>query len=97
MSNADGARLLNELTLFYSPSETKQHIESPLPLMGLLDNMFNFFSHSFGQVMGFTIQDEEGMQKNVPAKYFMKAFPVVKVAADCTAMFGNTFRKEFNS
>jgi hypothetical protein len=88
-------KYFNELAFFYSPSETKQLIKSPLPLLGFLDNLSNFFEHSFGQTMGFALSDEEAMKENYPAKYFLKTFPIAKVGVDVGALFDDAFRKEF--
>lgn len=88
-------KYFNELAFFYSPSETKQLIKSPLPLIGFLDNLGNFFKHSFGQTMGFVLSDEEAQKESYPAKYFLKAFPIAKVGVDIGAMFDDEFRKSF--
>lgn len=88
-------KYFNELAFFYSPSETKQLIKSPLPLLGFLDNLTNFFKHSFGQSMGFVLSDEEAMKESYPAKYFLKAFPIAKVGVDVGGLFDDEFRKEF--
>jgi hypothetical protein len=88
-------KYFNELMFFYSPSETKQLIKSPLPLLGFLDNLSNFFTHTFRQTMGFALSDEDAMKKAYPAKYFLKAFPVAKVGVDMGGLASDEFRKAF--
>lgn len=84
----------NELAFFYNPKEARSLIKSPAPIVGLFEDMYNFFTHSFGQGMGFAMSDKEAMKENYPSKYFFKMFPISKVGMDWWGTLDDDFRKD---
>ena len=85
----------NEFSFYYSPTEFTKMLKNPVPLIGVLEDFERFLTQGIGQVYNFGIGDEEGMEKNKPAKYLFKLLPITKEGLNFYALYDDEFRKEW--
>jgi hypothetical protein len=85
----------NEFSFYYRPTEFTKMLKNPVPMIGVLEDFERFLTQGVGQVYNFTIGDEEGMEKNKPAKYLFKLLPITKEGLNFYALYDDEFRKEW--
>ena len=51
-------------------------LKSPIPIISFVNDIFKLFENMIGEGFYTAIQDEKGIKRNHPTKYFMKLFPV---------------------
>jgi hypothetical protein len=86
----------NEFAFYYLPTEFTKLIKSPVPAIGLAEDMFRFVGalskESYGQLTG----DEDLIKSAKPLKYFNRMVPVAKEGMLLMATYDDDFRKDWD-
>jgi len=86
----------NEFAFYYLPTEFTKLIKSPVPAIGLAEDMFRFIGamskESYGQLTG----DEDLIKSAKPLKYFNRMVPVAKEGMLLMATYDDDFRKDWD-
>ena len=86
----------NEFAFYYLPTEFTKLIKSPVPAVGLAEDMYRFMGalskETYGQVTG----NEELIKSAKPLKYFNRMVPVAKEAMLLMATYDDDFRKDWD-
>ena len=96
------ARFKDELLFFYTPYAWNSMLDrSPLPVLGLTKDIFNFYNHFFMEVSGIDLSNpdrsaEEVIKKALPIKYGARLIPFAKSALNYGAIIDSEFAKEYN-
>lgn len=69
-------RTYDELGFFLIPSNMTSILKSPIPIVSFVNDIFKLFENMMGEAFYTAIQDEKGMRRMRPTKYFMKLFPI---------------------
>jgi hypothetical protein len=69
-------RSISELTFFLIPTSFETLINKPLPIVGLVSNIFKLITHTYNQLFGYITDDEEQQKKAKPGKYVRRVFPL---------------------
>ena len=85
----------NEFSFYYSPTEFTKMLKNPVPIVGVGEDFERFLTQGIGQIYNFAASDEEGMDKNKPAKYLFKLLPITKEGLNFYALYDDEFRKEW--
>ena len=83
----------NEVAFFYNPTEFRELIKSPIPVMGLLTDIGNFFENIITELWGLGTKNEKLVDESHPMKYFNKMIPIVRPVQDIIGLFNEDFRK----
>lgn len=68
-------RALSELTFFVNPASTSQILRSPVPIMGMTNDLMHLVTNTGGEIKGYILDDKKIRKKNKPTKYLFKTFP----------------------
>jgi hypothetical protein len=86
----------NEFAFYYNPLEFTRLIKNPVPVIGLVEDMYRFVGAVAGEGIGAATGDEERMEKNMPMKQLLKSVPIGKEFLLINAALDDDFRKEWN-
>ena len=85
-----------EFAFYYDPRELTNLVKSPLPVVGLAEDMYRFVGSVSKEVAGQAIGNEDWTKKAKPMKYFFRMVPVAKEGMLVMAAFDNDFRKDWD-
>lgn len=85
----------NEFAFYYNPVEFTNLVKSPLPVIGLAEDLTRF-STNMGKEMYGAAFDQEVQDKAKPSKYFFRMVPIAKQSLDVMATLDDDFRKEWD-
>lgn len=88
-------KYLQEVAFYYDPTEFTSLVKSPLPVIGLAEDMFRFTKHLSKEMVG-AVANEDWQEEAKPAKYFFKMVPIAKEAMLIMATYDDDFRKEWD-
>ena len=86
----------NEFSFYYNPMEFQKILKSPVPAIGLSEDLARFSWAVTKQGAGFVSGDQELMEDAKPAKYFLRGVPVGKEFLLMAAALDDDFRKEWD-
>jgi hypothetical protein len=64
------------ISFFLIPTSFETLINKPLPIVGLVSNIFKLITHTYNQLFGYITDDEEQQKKAKPGKYVRRVFPL---------------------
>jgi hypothetical protein len=86
----------SEFLFYYNPLEFTRLVNSPIPAVGLAEDMYRFLGALTKEFIGETSGNEKMTKQAKPLKYFFKMMPVAKEAMLLLAVFDNSFRKDWD-
>ena len=85
----------NEFAFYYNPVEFTNLVKSPLPVIGLAEDVTRFTTSLVKEGYGAAF-DPEMQEKAKPSKYFFRMVPVAKEGLLVMATFDDDFRKDWD-
>lgn len=85
----------NEFAFYYNPVEFTNLVKSPLPVIGLAEDVTRFSTNLAKEIYGAGF-DQEVQDNAKPSKYFFRMVPIAKQSLDVMATFDDDFRKEWD-
>jgi hypothetical protein len=89
------SKYYNEFAFYYNPVEFTNLVKSPLPVIGLAEDVTRFTTAMGKEFYGAAF-DEEVQENAKPSKYFFRMVPVAKEGLLIMATFDDEFRKEWD-
>lgn len=89
-------KYFNEFSFYYNPIEFTNLVKTPLPIIGLAEDLYRFTGASIKQGWGMARGDSDLMDDAKPLKYLYRIMPITKEAVQMTAIFDDDFRKEWD-
>ena len=86
----------NEFAFYYNPIELTRTIKSPIPAIGLAEDMYRFIGAVSKETYGQITDNEDLIKSAKPLKYFNKLLPVAKEGMLVWATYDDDFRKEWD-
>ena len=86
----------NEFSFYYLPTELTKLVKSPIPVVGLAEDMFRFTGNLTKEIAGQLSGNEKWIKSAHPEKYFFRMVPVAKEAMTLGAAFDDDFRKDWD-
>jgi hypothetical protein len=78
----------DEIGYFYDPTSLTTLVGSGIfPSIGLIQDYKRLISHTFTELYGLTVQDDELVESNQAIKYWLRTFPVANQAASMLPLF----------
>ena len=89
------SKYYNEFAFYYNPVEFTNLVKSPLPVIGLAEDVTRFSTSLAKEFYGAAF-DQEIQDNAKPSKYFFRMVPVAKEGLLVMATFDDDFRKEWD-
>lgn len=85
----------NELLFYYVPTNFTQLIQSPIPMVSLLEDISKFFTHLAGEGYSVVIENPALRQKFKPTRYILKDIPIGREVYNLGTIFDEDMRRAY--
>ena len=86
----------NEFSFYYLPTELTKLVKSPIPVVGLAEDMIRFTGNLTQEIAGQLSGNKKWIKSAHPEKYFFRMVPVAKEAMTLGAAFDDDFRRDWD-
>jgi hypothetical protein len=86
----------NEFAFYYNPLEFTRLTKSPLPVVGLAEDLARFMGAVSSEAIGAATGNKKMQKSAKPMKYFFKMVPIAKELMIIQATYDDKFRKEWD-